>query len=203
MRIRSSLAFLLAITTYVAGWPMEDGRTMYERKLKEIACALERNQTLRAAFQKDVKLQYGMDQNLNSTSRARVEITEFPTSPMTFVLGQTISVKCSATASSSISYIRWAQGFTALNPIREDPYCTAINGCAVDTAAGSAKLERVRAYAVYKTSSLCGEDQMNMTSYLVIENATEADAGNYTCSAETLMLFPNVKESASLFLGVR
>ena len=67
MRLRSSLVFLFAITTYVAGWPMEDGRTMYERKLKEIACALERNQTLRAAFQKDVKLQYGMDQNLNSS----------------------------------------------------------------------------------------------------------------------------------------
>ena len=67
MRLRSSLAFLFAITTYVAGWPMEDGRTMYERKLKEFACALERNQTLRASFQKDVKLQYGMDQNLNSS----------------------------------------------------------------------------------------------------------------------------------------
>ena len=58
-------------------------------------------------------------------------------------------------------------------------------------------------YAVYRTSSLCGEDQINMTSYLVIENATEADAGNYTCSSETLLLFPNVKATASLLLGVQ
>lgn len=75
MRVHSPLrlAFLFAtIITYVTSLPVEVGKMKYERELKNTACELESNQTLRAAFQKDVKIQYGIDQNLNSSENSCV-----------------------------------------------------------------------------------------------------------------------------------
>ena len=64
----------------------------------------------------------------HAANKATIEITQFPVSPMSAISGRSATLKCNATAGSSIGYIQWAKGSTAYYPIHEDPYCSSNYG---------------------------------------------------------------------------
>ena len=160
-----------------------------------------------------------------TATTASVKITDFPESPTNVTLGQRAVLKCTALATSGMGYIQWMHNTVTFSPITEDPFCLSnvstarhvtINNhlsylfflpikCSTDPQPASviAKQQRVRMYTVYSTTrAYCNTKALIMQSYLIINNVSSEDAGNYICTAQTAYVYStqSINQSASLFL---
>ena len=76
MGIYTPVAFLFSALTYVVTLPLDVGKEGYKTQLINTACQLEINQTLKAAFQADVRQRYAGTDNLNTlTSENWLQVT--------------------------------------------------------------------------------------------------------------------------------
>lgn len=151
-----------------------------------------------------------------------MKITRFPDSPTTVTLGQRAVLSCTAIATSQLGSIQWQHNSNDYLAITEDPFCTrnvrdvtnkctciklrfSLLKCTRDAQLNTvvAKQQRVRMYTVYSYSSAyCGTTVFNMLSYLIIDNVSSEDVGNYICSVRTLNApaAENVNQSVGVVL---
>ncbi|KAL5470991.1 hypothetical protein EMCRGX_G029061 [Ephydatia muelleri] len=148
-------------------------------------------------------MQQSFVSNIVDKTAASVKITRFPDSPTTVTLGQRAVLSCTAIATSQLGSIQWQHNSNDYLAITEDPFCT--RNCTRDAQLNTvvAKQQRVRMYTVYSYSSAyCGTTVFNMLSYLIIDNVSSEDVGNYICSVRTLNApaAENVNQSVGVVL---
>eukprot|EP00731_Ephydatia_muelleri_P021034 Em0013g761a len=112
-----------------------------------------------------------------------VRIVDLVSTQVAYLKNRAI-LKCSVTFSDqSLCFISWTRNGTTYTPLIEDPFCTT--NCTYDPTPGASALRRrrVRAYNVYQPPHDGCAFWKSWTSYLIIDNLTLNDSGEYACSA--------------------
>lgn len=140
--------------------------------------------------------------------KTEVTIVNFPDPMAMAKSGDGLVLKCDARAGYQIAYLQWIRrrdNFT-YSPIYEDPLCNAeITNCSRDVTPGVDRARRssVRMYNMFRMVGECDNVAVHMTSYLVFDNVTAGDAGEYSCVATNYLTGSNgLTASRSLRLSV-
>jgi hypothetical protein len=103
-----------------------------------------------------------------------------------------------ATTTTASAHATWYHGNTTYDkPIAEDPLCTGLN-CTTDNHPNVPELKKQRIRLFFSLTTLgeqcLGSDIFSVKTYLIIDNATSADAGNYTVNITFGATKPDIVE---------